>query len=106
MANTLAVRLPEIIAAAVPFYGRQPATEDVPKIKAALLIHNAGLDQRILEGAPAYETALKAAGVAFTSHVYAGVNHGFHNDTTPRYDEAAATLAWTRTIAFFQTTLR
>ncbi|MEZ5434492.1 MAG: dienelactone hydrolase family protein [Verrucomicrobiales bacterium] len=106
MANTLAVRLPEIIAAAVPFYGRQPAKEDVPKIKAALLIHNAGLDQRILEGAPAYETALKAAGVAFTSHVYAGVNHGFHNDTTPRYDEAAATLAWTRTIAFFQTTLR
>jgi carboxymethylenebutenolidase len=106
MANTLAVRLPEIIRAAVPFYGRQPAAEDVPKIKAALLIHNASLDQRILDGAPAYEAALKAAGVKFTAHVYENANHGFHNDTTPRFDEKAAQLAWDRTIAFFNETLK
>jgi carboxymethylenebutenolidase len=106
MANTLAVRLPDVIRAAVPFYGRQPAAEDAPKIKGALLIHNAELDTRIMEGAPAYEAALKKAGVKYTAHVYAGANHGFHNDTTPRYDEAAAKLAWERTIAFFNETLK
>jgi len=106
MANTLAVTLPDVISAAVPFYGRQPASEDVPKIKAAILIHNASLDQRILDGAPAYEAALKAAGVKFTANVYENANHGFHNDTTPRYDEAAAKLAWDRTIAFFNETLK
>lgn len=104
MANTLAVRLPEIKAAA-PFYGRQPAAADVPKIKAALLLHYAGLDTRINEGWPAYEEALKKAGIRYTAHIYANVNHGFHNDTTPRYDEAAAKLAWERTVAFFKAEL-
>ena len=106
MSNALAVSLPDIIAAAVPFYGRQPAAEDVPKIKAALLIHYAELDRRINRGWPAYEAALKEAGVTYTAHIYEGVNHGFHNDTTPRYDEAAAKLAWQRTIDFFNATLR
>jgi carboxymethylenebutenolidase len=105
LANTLAVRIPEVIAAAVPFYGRQPDVEDVPKIKASLLLHYAELDQRINAGWPAYEEALKKAGVKYTAYVYAGVNHAFHNDTTPRYDEAAAKLAWQRTIDFFQETL-
>jgi carboxymethylenebutenolidase len=102
MVNQLAVRLPDILKAGVPFYGRQPAVEDVPKIKAALLIHYAGLDERINAGAAAYEAALKAAGVKYQAFVYPNVNHGFHNDSTPRYDEAAAKLAWERTIAFFQ----
>jgi len=102
MANTLAVRLPEVIIAAVPFYGGQPAAEDVPKIKAALLLHYAELDQRVNAGWPAYEEALKKAGVKYEAHIYPGVNHGFHNDTTPRYDEAAAKLAWDRTIEFFK----
>ncbi len=106
MANTLAVRLPEIIVAAVPFYGRQPAAEDVPKIKGSLLIHNAELDQRVNAGWPAYEAALQQANVRYTAHTYPGANHGFHNDTTPRYDEAAAKLAWSRTIEFFEKTLR
>ncbi len=106
MANTLAVRLPELILAAVPFYGRQPAAEDVPKIKAALLIHHAEEDARVNEGWPAYEAALKKAGVRHTAHFYPGTNHGFHNDTTPRYDEAAAKLAWERTVAFFDETLK
>ena len=106
MSNALAVSLPDIIAAAVPFYGRQPAAEDVPKIKAALLIHYAELDRRINRGWPAYEAALKEAGVTYTAHIYEGVNHGFHNDTTPRYDEAAAKLAWQRTIDFFNAILR
>ena len=106
MANTLAVRLPEIIAAAVPFYGRQPAAEEVPKIKASLLLHYAELDQRVNEGWPAYEAALKGAGIKYTAHMYPGTNHGFHNDTTPRYDEAAAKLAWSRTVEFFAKTLR
>ena len=105
MANTLAVRLPEIVVAAVPFYGRQPAAADVAKIKAQLLIHYAGLDTRVNEGWPAYETALKAAGVKYEEFVYPNVNHGFHNDTTPRYDEAAAKLAWSRTVEFFKKTL-
>lgn len=105
MANTLAVRLPEIIVAAIPFYGRQPAAEDVPKIKASLLLHYAELDLRVNEGWPAYEAALKKSGIKHTAHMYPGVNHGFHNDTTPRYDEAAAKLAWSRTIEFFKKTL-
>ena len=105
IANTLAVRLPDVIQAAAPFYGRQPAAEDVPKIKAALLLHYAALDTRINEGWPAYEAALKQAGVHYTAYVYPNVNHGFHNDTTPRYDEAAAKLAWSRTIDFFKKTL-
>ena len=106
MSNTLAVRIPDIISAAVPFYGRQPAAEDVPKIKGALLIHYAELDRRINRGWPAYEAALKEAGVNYTAHIYENVNHGFHNDTTPRYDEAAAKLAWQRTIDFFNETLK
>ena len=105
MANTLAVEIPDVIQAAVPFYGRQPASDEVKKIKAALLIHNAGLDKRINEGWPAYKEALDAAGVEYTAHEYEGVNHGFHNDTTPRYDEAAAKLAWERTLAFFKAKL-
>lgn len=103
--NALAVAYPEL-AASVPFYGRQPAAEDVPKIKAPLLLHYAELDARINEGWPAYEAALTANGKTFTAHIYPGVNHGFHNDSTPRYDEAAATLAWDRTIAFFDAHLR
>lgn len=98
--NAMAVRYPEL-AASVPFYGRQPAIEDVPNIQAPLLLHYAGLDERINEGWPAYEAALKEHGKAYTAYIYPDVNHGFHNDTTPRYDEAAAKLAWDRTIAFF-----
>ena len=105
MANTLAVRLPDL-AAAVPFYGGQPAAEDVPKIKAPLLLHYAALDARVNAGWPDYEAALKANGVTYTAHIYGGANHGFHNDTTPRYDQAAATLAWQRTIDFFNQKLR
>ncbi len=103
---TLAIRLPDVIAAAVPFYGRQPAAEDIPKIKAPLLIHNGSLDERIIAGAPAFKEALTAAGVKFTAHVYEGAQHGFHNDTTPRYDETAAKLAWERTLAFFGENLK
>lgn len=105
MANTLAVRLPEIIKAAVPFYGRQPAAADVPRIKASLLLHYAELDQKVNEGWPAYEAALKEAGIPYEAHIYKGANHGFHNDTTPRYDEAAAKLAWSRTTEFFHKAL-
>ncbi len=100
VANTMAVRLPDL-AAAVPFYGRQPAAADVPKIMAPLLLHYAALDERINGGWPDYERALKEHGKEYAAYVYPDVNHGFHNDTTPRYDEAAATLAWTRTIEFF-----
>ena len=99
--NALAVAYPELTAAA-PFYGRQAAAEDVAKIQAPLLLHYAELDERINEGWPAYEEALAANGKEFTAHIYPGVNHGFHNDTTPRYDAAAAELAWERTIAFFK----
>jgi carboxymethylenebutenolidase len=102
VANALAVSLPDIVKAAVPFYGKQAAAEDVPKIKGALLIHYAELDKRINEGWPAYEAALKEHGVDYTMHMYPAVNHGFHNDTTPRYDEEAAKLAWNRTIEFFK----
>jgi carboxymethylenebutenolidase len=105
MVNTLAVRLPNL-GAGVPFYGSQPAAEDVPRIQAPLLIHYAELDERINAGWPAYEEALEANGKTYTMHMYEGVNHGFHNDTTPRYDEAAAKLAEERTIAFFNEHLR
>ncbi|WP_411706412.1 YghX family hydrolase [Edaphovirga cremea] len=101
VANAAAVAYPEL-AAAVPFYGRQPKSEDVPRIKAPLLLHYAALDTRINEGWPAYEAALKAAGKTYEAYIYPGVNHGFHNDTTPRYDEAAAKLAWDRTIKWFE----
>ncbi|WP_145520455.1 YghX family hydrolase [Yersinia mollaretii] len=101
VANAAAVAYPEL-AAAVPFYGRQPKPEDVPRIKAPLLLHYAELDTNINAGWPAYETALKAAGTRYEAYIYPGVNHGFHNDSTPRYDKAAADLAWERTIAWFQ----
>jgi carboxymethylenebutenolidase len=100
IANMMAVRIPEL-AAAVPFYGSQPAAGDVPKIKAPLMLHYASLDTRITEGWPPYEAALKANGKKYQAFVYENVNHGFHNDTTPRYDKAAAELAWKRTIDFF-----
>jgi len=106
MANTLAVRIPDVVSAAAAFYGRQPAAEDVPKIRASLLLHYAELDKRINAGWPTYEAALKAAKVKYTAHIYPGVNHGFHNDTTPRYDEAAARLAWQRTIDFLRANLQ
>ena len=102
MVNTLAVRIPGTIVAAVPFYGRQPRAEDVPKIAAPLLIHYAGLDTRINEGWPNFEKALKASSKKYEAFIYPNVNHGFHNDTTPRYDEQAAELAWGRTIEFFK----
>jgi len=105
VANTLAVRLPDL-AAAVPFYGMQPAAADVAKIRAPLLIHYAATDERINASWPAYEAALKANKVPYTAYIYEGTNHGFHNDTTPRYDNAAATLAWARTIEFLNRTLK
>ncbi|MCT4333627.1 dienelactone hydrolase family protein [Paracoccus sp. YLB-12] len=98
--NALAVAYPEL-SASVPFYGRQAPVEDVPKIEVPLLLHFAGLDERINEGWPAYEEALKAAGKTYEAHIYEGVNHGFHNDSTPRYDQAAAELAWQRTLDWF-----
>ena len=98
--NALAVAYPEM-GASVPFYGRQPDVADVPKIQAPLLLHYAELDERINEGWPAYEAALEEHGKTYEAHIYAGVNHGFHNDTTPRYDEDAATLAWERTVEWF-----
>ena len=101
ISNMMAVRLPEM-QAAVPFYGSQPKVEDVPKIGAALLLHFGELDERVNAGWPAYEAALKEHGKTHTGHIYPGANHGFHNDTTPRYDKDAAELAWTRTIDFFQ----
>lgn len=105
IANMMAVRLPEL-AAAVPFYGSQPALSGVPEIKAPLMMHNASLDTRIMEGLAPYEAALKANGKKYQSFVYENVNHGFHNDTTPRYDKAAAELAWKRTIDFFTEALK
>jgi len=101
ISNMMAVRIPDL-AASVPFYGGQPANEDVPKIKAPLLLHFAGLDTRVNEGWPAYEKALKEHDKKYTAYMYENVNHGFHNDTTPRYDKAAAELAWKRTIDFFK----
>jgi carboxymethylenebutenolidase len=104
IANYLATQLPDL-AAAVPFYGMQPPAADVARIRAPLLIHDAGKDERILAGWPAYEAALKANHVDYQHFVYPGVEHGFNNDTTPRYDEAAAKLAWGRTMAFFRAKL-
>lgn len=101
IANYLATQLPEL-KAAVPFYGGQPPVDDVPRIKAELLIHYAGQDERINAGWPRYEAALKAAGVAYAAHVYEGTQHGFNNDTTPRFDAKAAELAWSRTVEFFR----
>jgi len=106
MANTLAVRLGADLAAAVPFYGGQPPAADVPKIKAPVLLHYASLDTRINNGWPAYEEALKANTITYTAHMYEGANHGFHNDTTPRYDEKSAKLAWQRTLDFFNKYLK
>jgi carboxymethylenebutenolidase len=104
VANMLATRVPEL-AAAVPFYGGQPRVEDVPEIRAPLLIHYAENDQRVNAGWPAYEAALKANGKKYDVHIYPGTQHGFNNDTTPRYNEAAAKLAWTRTVEFFKKNL-
>ncbi len=104
IANMLATRLPDL-AAAVPFYGSQPAAAEVVNIKAPLLLHYAENDERINAGWPAYEAALKKAGARYRMFKYPGTQHGFNNDTTPRYDEAAATLAWTRTIAFLNANL-
>ena len=103
--NQMAVRIPDL-AAAVPFYGSQAAASDVPKIKAPLLIHYASDDERINKGWPAFEEALKANKVRYAMHMYPNTQHGFHNDTTPRYDEAAAKLAWQRTVDFFNKHLR
>lgn len=103
--NFLATQVPDLDAG-VPFYGNAPAVEDVPKIKAPLLINFAATDERINAAWPAYETALKGAHVNYQAHVYSGTQHGFNNDTTPRYDEAAARLAWQRTIDFFNEHLR
>ena len=105
IANMLATRVPDL-AGAVPFYGGQPRVEDVPKIKAPLLIHYAENDERINAGWPAYEEALKANKVRYTAHFYPGTQHGFNNDTTPRFDAQAAKLAWQRTVEFFQANLR
>ncbi|SEE52115.1 YghX family hydrolase [Pseudomonas migulae] len=99
--NAAAVAYPEL-GAAVSFYGRQAEAKDAPRIKAPLMLHYGELDTRINEGWPAYETALKAAGKTYEAYIYPGANHGFHNDSTPRYDDAAATLAWERTLGWFR----
>jgi carboxymethylenebutenolidase len=104
IANYLATVIPDL-GAVVPFYGSQPPAAEVAKIKAPLLIHDAEKDERIRAGWPAYEAALKAGEVKYQYHVYPGTEHGFNNDTTPRYDEAAAKLAWKRTIDFFKANL-
>ncbi|QBF33287.1 YghX family hydrolase [Thalassococcus sp. S3] len=102
--GAIAVAYPEL-AAGVPFYGRQPASEDVPKISAPLLIHMGELDERINAGWPDFETALQANDKVYEAHIYEGANHGFHNDSTPRYDAEMAQLAWDRTLAWFETHL-
>ncbi len=104
VANMMAVRVADL-AAAVPFYGGQPSAEDTAKIHAPLLIHYGALDTRVNEGWPAFEAALKANGKTYTAWIYEGANHGFHNDTTPRHDKAAAELAWKRTLDFFNATI-
>ena len=104
--NQLAVRLGPELNAGVAFYGRQAGVDDVPKISAPLMFQYAGNDQRINEGIAAYEAALKANNKVFESHMYEGKQHGFHNDTTPRYDEASAKLAWSRTLGWFKKYLR
>jgi carboxymethylenebutenolidase len=105
MANTLAWRVPEL-AAAVPFYGGPPPAAEVPKIKAAVLVHHGEADKKLAAGWPDYQAALKAAGVTHEGYIYPNAQHGFHNDTTPRYDEAAAKLAWQRTLDWFNKYLR
>jgi carboxymethylenebutenolidase len=106
MANQVAVNSPDI-SAAVPYYGRPPASEDVPKIKASLLLHYAGLDEGINKGIPEYEAALKKAGIDYKLYMYTGAQHAFNNDTnTARYNKEAAQLAWGRTIAFFKEKLK
>lgn len=104
--NTLAVRLGSDLQAAVPFYGAVPAAADIPKIKAPVLVHHGELDTRLAATWPDYDKALTAAGVPHEGYVYPQANHGFHNDTTPRYDEAAAKLAWSRTLAWFNKYLK
>jgi carboxymethylenebutenolidase len=105
MVNHLATRLPDL-GGGVAFYGSSPNVEDVPKIKAPLMIQSAEVDERINARWPEFEAALKAANVRYERHLYPGTQHGFHNDTTPRYNEAAAKLAWQRTVAFFKTNLK
>src|SRR5690606_29067276 len=102
MVNNLAVAIGADLAAGVPFYGAAAAAADVPKIKAPLLIQYAASDERINAMWPEFEAALKAAGVRYQMHMYEGTQHGFHNNSTPRYNEAAANLAWDRTVAFFK----
>jgi carboxymethylenebutenolidase len=104
MVHFLSTRLPDL-AAGVPFYGNHPAVEEAAKVKAPLQIHFAGIDERINAAWPGYETALKAAGAKYEAHIYAGTQHGFNNDTTPRFDAAAAKLAWDRTMGFFKVRL-
>ena len=106
MVNQLAVRLVADLNAGVAFYGRQAGADDVPKISAPLLLHYAGNDQGVNAGIANYEAALKASNKVYTLYMYEGTQHGFHNDTTPRYDETAAKLAWTRTLEFFNKYLR
>ncbi|MCG6189881.1 dienelactone hydrolase family protein [Maribellus maritimus] len=105
ISNMMAVKVSDL-KASVPFYGGQPAEEDVQKIEASLLLQYAGLDERVNAGWPAYEAALKKYNKEYTAYIYPGVNHGFHNDTTPRYDEDAAQLAWKRTVEFFNDKLK
>lgn len=105
ISNMMAVRIPDL-AAAVPFYGGQAPVEDVPKIKAPLLLHYAELDTRVNAGWPEYEKALKEHNKKYTAYIYPGTNHGFHNDSTPRYDKSAAELAWQRTVDFFKAELK
>ncbi|MCX7257922.1 MAG: dienelactone hydrolase family protein, partial [Polaromonas sp.] len=105
IANFLTTQLPDL-GAAVPFYGSQPVAADAARIKAPLLLQYAANDERINAGWPAYEAALKAAGVRYEAFIYPGTQHGFNNDTTPRYDAAAARLAWQRTVDFFNQQLR
>lgn len=104
--NRLAARLPDLVDAGVPYYGGQPSADEASRIRAPLLLQFAALDTRVNAGWPAYEQQLKEAGVSYTAYVYPDVNHGFHNDTTPRYDAAAAELSWQRTLAFFDQYLR
>lgn len=105
IANMMAVKIPHL-KAAVPYYGGQPTAEEAEQIKAPILAQYAGLDTRVNEGWPAYELILKKNNVPHSAHFYEGVNHGFHNNTTPRYDDKAATLSWTRTIDFFKENLK
>lgn len=105
ISNMMAVKVPDL-SAAVPYYGSQPTADQTAKVKAPLMIHNASLDKRIMEGSPAFEKALKENNKEYEAFVYPDVNHGFHNNTTPRYDQAAAELSWSRTITFFKDKLK